>query len=71
VFSGFLFNPVFAMVDVMQDALANGQIVRPGEPGSLRAGISSEGKENAAEVNSAAIKGTKIVLHPTEKLKTC
>jgi predicted histone-like DNA-binding protein len=30
---------LYAMVDVMQDALANGQIVRLGEPGSLRVGI--------------------------------
>jgi predicted histone-like DNA-binding protein len=46
---------LYAMVDVMQDALANGQIVRLGEPGSLRVGISSEGKENAEDVNGSAI----------------
>jgi predicted histone-like DNA-binding protein len=55
---------LYAMVDVMQDALANGQIVRLGELGSLRVGISSEGKENAAEVNSAAIKGVRVVFFP-------
>ena len=46
---------LYAMVDVMQDALANGQIVRLGEPGSLRVGISSERKAAAEEVNSTAI----------------
>jgi hypothetical protein len=53
----------------MQDALANGQIVHPGKPGSLRVGISSEGKENAAEANSAAIKGTKVVFTPGKDIK--
>ena len=46
---------LYATVDVMQDALAKGQIVRLGEPGSLRVGISSEGKATAEEVNSSVI----------------
>jgi predicted histone-like DNA-binding protein len=60
---------LYAMVDVMQDALANGQIVRLGELGSLRVGISSEGKENADEVNSSAIRGAKVVFTPGKDIK--
>jgi predicted histone-like DNA-binding protein len=55
---------LYAMVDVMQDALANGQIVRLGELGSLRVSISSEGKGKPEEVNAAAIKGSRVVLLP-------
>ena len=35
---------VYAMVDVMKDSLADGQIVRLGDLGSLRIGISSKPK---------------------------
>jgi predicted histone-like DNA-binding protein len=55
---------LYAMVDVMQDALANGQIVRLGELGSLRVTISSDGKEVAEDVNAAAIKGARVVFTP-------
>lgn len=61
---------LYAMVDVMQDALANGQIVRLGELGSLRVSISSEGKESADEVNAASIKGSRVVFTPGKNIKT-
>jgi predicted histone-like DNA-binding protein len=61
---------LYALVDVMQDALANGQIVRLGELGSLRVSISSEGKENADEVNAAAIKAARVVFTPGKNIKT-
>jgi predicted histone-like DNA-binding protein len=61
---------LYAMVDVMQDALANGQIVRLGELGSLRVSISSEGKEGADEVNAAAIKASRVVFTPGKNIKT-
>jgi predicted histone-like DNA-binding protein len=61
---------LYAMVDVMQDALANGQIVRLGELGSLRVSISSEGKATAEEVNSSAIRGAKVVFTPGKDIKT-
>jgi len=48
---------LYAMVDVMQDALANGQIVRLGEPGSLRVvqgliPISLLASTNVSKINS-------------------
>ena len=61
---------LYGMVDVMQDALANGQIVRLGELGSLRVSISSEGKETAEEVNASAIKGARVVFTPGKDIKT-
>jgi predicted histone-like DNA-binding protein len=60
---------LYAMVDVMQDALANGQIVRVGELGSLRVSLSSEGKEKPEKVNAAAIKGARVVFTPGKDIK--
>jgi predicted histone-like DNA-binding protein len=60
---------VYAMVDVMKDALADGQIVRLGELGSLRVSISSEGKATAAEVNATSVKGARVVFSPGKDLK--
>ncbi|MBN1767602.1 MAG: hypothetical protein JXR50_06660 [Prolixibacteraceae bacterium] len=54
---------LYAMVDVMRDSLADGQIVRLGEMGSLRVSISSEGKANADEVNAKAIKNAKVIFN--------
>ena len=52
---------LYALVDVMQNALADGQAVRLGELGSLRVNISSEGKATEKEVTAAAIRGAKVV----------
>ena len=60
---------VYAMVDVMKDALADGQIVRLGELGSLRVSISSEGKATATEVNASAVKGARVVFTPGTEIK--
>jgi predicted histone-like DNA-binding protein len=60
---------LYAMVDVMRDSLADGQIVRLGEMGSLRVSISSEGKENADEVNAKAIKNAKVIFTPGKDIK--
>lgn len=60
---------VYAIVDVMKVSLANGQIVRLGELGSLRVNISSEGKETGKEVNVASIKGSRVVFTPGKDIK--
>lgn len=60
---------LYAMVDVMRDSLADGQIVRLGEMGSLRVSISSEGKANADEVNAKAIKNAKVIFTPGKDIK--
>jgi predicted histone-like DNA-binding protein len=61
---------LYAMVDVMKDALEDGQIVRLGDLGSLRISISSNGEENAGDVNSSSVKGAKTVFTPGKQLKT-
>lgn len=61
---------VYAMVDVMKDSLADGNIVRMGELGSLRMSFSSEGKATADEVNATAITGAKVIFTPGKDIKT-
>lgn len=60
---------LYAMVDVMTTSLADGKIVRLGELGSLRVGISSEGKPTEKEVNAATIKNAKTIFTPGKELK--
>lgn len=60
---------LYAMVDVMTDSLANGQIVRLGELGSLRVSISSDGKATADEVNASAIRNSRVIFAPGQNIK--
>lgn len=60
---------LYALVDVMTGSLAEGQSVRLGELGSLRVGISSEGKATEKEVTAAAIKGAKVIFTPGADIK--
>ena len=60
---------LYALVDVMQDALADGQIVRIGELGSLRVSFSSEGKATEKEVTAASIKQAKVIFTPGKDIK--
>jgi len=60
---------LYALVDVMQTSLSEGQIVRLGELGSLRVGISSEGKATAEEVTASSVKGAKVIFSPGKGLK--
>ena len=60
---------LYAMVDVMKASLADGQIVRLGELGSLRINISSNGEETAEKVSAKSIKGAKTVFTPGSDLK--
>lgn len=60
---------LYAMVSMTTKALANGQIVRLGDLGSLRMGISSEGAELADDVNAGKIKGVKTIFTPGPRLK--
>jgi len=60
---------LYAMVDVMQTSLSEGQIVRLGELGSLRVNISSEGKATEKEVTANSVKGAKVVFTPGKGLK--
>ncbi|AIH03214.1 HU family DNA-binding protein [Riemerella anatipestifer] len=60
---------LYALVDVMQSSLANGQIVRLGELGSLRISFSSEGKATEKEVTASAIKQAKVIFTPAKGIK--
>ena len=60
---------VYAMVDVMKDALEEGKIVRLGEFGSLRVGISSNGEKAEKDVSANSIKGAKTIFNPSQNLK--
>ena len=60
---------LYALVDVAADELAEGKIVRLGDLGSLRISINSNGYDNPAYINESAIKGTKVIFSPGNKLK--
>lgn len=60
---------LYALVDVMEFSLSEGQIVRLGDLGSLRVSLSSEGKSKEQEVSSASIKGAKLIFTPSDKIK--
>ncbi len=60
---------LYAMVDVMKDALADGKIVRLGDLGSLRVSISSTGQEEEAKVLASTIKGAKTIFTPSKEIK--
>lgn len=60
---------VYAMVDVMKDALSDGQIVRLGDLGSLRISISSAGEATADDVDKNSVKGARTIFTPSIELK--
>lgn len=60
---------LYALVDVIPQELANSQIVRVGDLGSLRLSISSEGKAEEKDITANSIKSTKILFTPGNKLK--
>jgi predicted histone-like DNA-binding protein len=61
---------LYAMVDSMQAGLANGQIIRMGELGSLRVTLRSNGEETAEQVNSSSIKDARVVFTPGKAIKS-
>lgn len=50
--------------------LGQGRIVKLGRLGNFQVGISSEGKDTAADVSSSAIKKSRILFRPGKKLRT-
>lgn len=61
---------LYAMVDVIPEALADNRIVRLGDLGSLRLNVSSMGVEKEDALTAESIRGTKIIFTPGSKLKT-
>lgn len=60
---------LYALVDVATNELADGNIVRLGDMGSLRMSLSSSGFDASESVNATAIKGTKVLFTPGKQLK--
>jgi predicted histone-like DNA-binding protein len=60
---------LYALVDVAVDNLSESRIVRLGELGSLRATISSEGKEKAEDVTANCIKSASVIFTPGARIK--
>ena len=60
---------LYALVDVATDELADSNIVRLGDLGSLRVTLKSFGLEAPSDVNATAIKGTRIHFYPGKKIK--
>ena len=60
---------LYALADVAADELADSNIVRLGDLGSLRVSISSHGYDVPSEVNATAVKGTRVLFSPGRKLK--
>jgi predicted histone-like DNA-binding protein len=60
---------LYALVESMDDMLADGKIVRLGELGSLRVSFSSDGFEKEEEVNAKAIKSPKVLFSPGKMIK--
>ncbi len=60
---------LYALVETVDDFLAEGKIVRLGELGTLRPSISSEGHDTAEEVTGRSIKSAKVIFSPGKILK--
>lgn len=60
---------LYSMVEVMQDGLSEGAIVRLGDLGSLRVSISSNGEASEKEVSAHSIKNSKTIFTPGPELK--
>lgn len=60
---------LYALVDVVPDELADGNVVRIGDLGNFRISISSEGHESADDVSSNSIKKSRVIFTPGDKFK--
>jgi len=60
---------LYAMVEMMQESLEDGQIVRLGDLGSIRVNVKSRGEEKEEDVTSSSIISAKAIFTPSTKLK--
>ena len=60
---------LYSMVEMMQESLEDGQIVRLGDLGSLRINVKSNGEVKPEYVTANSIKGAKTVFSPSDRLK--
>jgi predicted histone-like DNA-binding protein len=61
---------LYSLVEIMQDGLEEGAIVRLGDLGSLRISISSNGETNKEDISTHSIKSGKCIFTPGKALKT-
>ena len=61
---------LYALVEVTQDAIENGKIVRLGDLGSLRISISSNGEIKEEDVSASSVKNARTVFTPGKRLKS-
>lgn len=60
---------LYALVDVATDELADSNIVRLGDLGSLRMSLNSNGYDTPSKVDATAVKNTKVIFSPGKKIK--
>ncbi|PKP12196.1 MAG: DNA-binding protein [Bacteroidetes bacterium HGW-Bacteroidetes-4] len=64
-----IYGVLYALIEVMKDALADGQIFRLGDLGSLRVSLSSQGFDSPDKVTPASIKGARVIFTPGTEIK--
>ena len=64
-----IYGVLYALVEVMKDALADGQIFRLGDMGSLRVSLSSKGCDAPEKVTRTSITGTRVIFTPGPEIK--
>lgn len=67
--SGDILAVLDLLVQVMQEELSQGRIVRLGDFGSFALTLSAEGKDKAEEVNANSVKSAKLQFRPGKELK--
>jgi predicted histone-like DNA-binding protein len=67
--SGDILAVLDLLVQVMQEELAQGRIVRLGDFGSFALTLSAEGKATPEEVNANSVKSAKLQFRPGKDLK--
>jgi hypothetical protein len=60
---------LYALVDIAIDGLGDGNIIRLGDPGSIRITLSSEGKATPEEVGAGCIKKVRTIFVPGSRIK--
>jgi predicted histone-like DNA-binding protein len=60
---------LYALVEHMNDELADGAIVRLGELGSMRVKIQSSGEAKASDVSASSIVNTSVHFTPGKRIK--
>lgn len=60
---------LYALVDVVPDEMAEGNVVKIGDLGNFRFSFSSEGHDNAEKVSDHSIRKSRVIFTPGAKFK--